>query len=184
MKVLLLNASPKSTGATQEILSIVNSQIPSAVTTKIVCLGDLNIQYCKGCKTCYNTCQCTINDDMISLINQLDEADIVVIAAPSYWGDVPGQFKVFIDRCTVYSETNPNPNHKTLKPDKKCYAIALRTGTRPIECEHIIKTIAHWCGHMKIDMADSMFFCEINDKEDIVSRKGDILKKTEKWFNQ
>ena len=27
-------------------------------------------------------------------------ADIVVSVSPSYWADMPGQFKVFIDWCT------------------------------------------------------------------------------------
>ncbi len=183
MKVLLLNASAKSTGATQEILSIINSQISSIVKTKVVCLGDLNIEYCKGCKICYDTCQCVLDDDVLSLINQLDEADVVVIAAPSYWADVPGQFKVFIDRCTAYSNTNPNLNHKTLMSGKRCYAIALRTGTRSAECEHIIESISHWCGHMNIDFIDSMFFCEINDKEDISKHKESIVAKAEEWFS-
>ena len=104
---------------------------------------------------------------MESLIEKIDNVDILVIAAPSYWADVPGQFKVFIDRCTVYSETNPNPAHRELKLGKKCYGIALRTGRRTVECEHIIETIGHWCGHMKIDMAGSMYFCEIKDKADV-----------------
>ena len=107
---------------------------------------------------------------------------ILVITAPSYWGDVPGQFKVFIDRCTVYSETNPNPAHRVLKPGKKCFGIALRQGTRPMECEHIIETIEHWCGHMKIDMIDSVYFCEMKDKADAVKIADSICLKAKDWF--
>lgn len=95
---------------------------------------------------------------------------------------VPGQFKVFIDRCTVYSDTNPNAGHRTLKSPKKCYAIALRAGTRPVECEHIIETVKHWCGHMKIDMLDSMYFCGINDKRDIDEHKSYLCEKAKAWF--
>jgi multimeric flavodoxin WrbA len=119
---------------------------------------------------------------MDSLINQIDDSDIIVIAAPSYWADVPGQFKVFIDRCTLYSETNPNPSHRILKSGKKSYVVALRTGTRPIECEHIIETIKHWGGHMNIDTIDSMYFCEIKDKEDILKHKDKIISKAKEWF--
>lgn len=69
-----------------------------------------------------------------------------------------------------------------MKSGKKCYAIALRTGKRPGECEHIIESIRHWCGHMKIDMIDSMYFCEINNRDDIARYKDSIKKKTNEWL--
>lgn len=56
MKVLLLNASPKNNGATQEILSIVKDQLPPDTSAELVCLGDMNIEYCIGDRTCYETC--------------------------------------------------------------------------------------------------------------------------------
>ena len=182
MKVLLLNASPKNDGATQEILNIVKNQLPPDVHVELLCLGDMNISYCLGDRTCYDTCKCVQPDDMEALIDKIDDADILVIASPSYWADVPGQFKVFIDRCTVYSETNPNPAHRVLKSDKKCYGIAIRTGTRPTECEHIIETITHWCGHMKIDMIDSIYFCEIKDKSHVIKITDDVCSKAKEWF--
>ena len=55
----------------------------------------------------------------------MDEADVLILAVPSYWGDVPAQLKAFIDRCTPYANTNPNPAHKTLRPGKKCFGISL-----------------------------------------------------------
>ena len=183
MQVLLLNASPKNYGATQEILKIVRGQLPQSTTSELVCLGDVRIDYCVGDKACYDTCKCIISDDMEQLIDKVDNADVLVIAAPSYWADVPAHFKAFIDRCTAYSDTNPNPAHRALKSGKKCYGIALRTGTRPIECEHIIETINHWCGHMGIDMAGSTYFCKIEDVADITKVTDLIVEKAEAWFD-
>lgn len=182
MKALLLNASPKNHGATQEILNIVKNQLPSEISAELLCLGDVHIGYCLGDRSCYDTCKCVQHDDMELFINKIDDADILVIAAPSYWADVPGQFKVFIDRCTVFSETNPNPAHRVLRSGKKCYGIALRTGMRTMECEHIIETINHWCGHMKIDMVDSVYFCEIKDKADVKNVTNSICTKAKEWF--
>ncbi len=182
MNVLLFNASPKKNGATQEILAIMKEQISTDVNVDMLCLGDFNIAYCLGEKCCYETCTCIQEDDMQQIIDRIDQADKIVIVAPSYWADVPGQFKVFIDRCTPYSDTNPNQEHRKLKAGKVCYAVALRTGTRPMECEHIIDTIKHWCGHMKIEMPDSMYFCGINDKADIGLYQDQIAKKAIEWF--
>ena len=73
---------------------------------------------------------------------------------------------------------------RVLKVGRKCYGIALRTGFRPFECEHIIDTIEHWCGHMGIEMAGSMFFCGINDREDIQQYKDLIREKTAEWISK
>ena len=70
MKVLLLNASPKNYGATQEILNIVKSQLPPDVSSELLCLGDINIAYCIGDRTCYDTCKCIQHDDMESLMKK------------------------------------------------------------------------------------------------------------------
>lgn len=184
MKVLLMNASPKADGATQEILLTVKSALPQGYETEMLCLGDVKIGFCLGEKTCYETGRCILDDDMNTVMNLIDAADALVIAAPSYWADVPAQFKAFIDRCTVYGDTNPNPTRRTLKPGKKCYAAALRAGTRTTECEHIIETIAHWCGHMQIEPAGSMFFCGISDKLDTEKHKPEIISKTKSWFSE
>ena len=180
MKVLLLNAGAKDYGATQEILLTIQEEIPKSDSVECICLGNVDIQFCKGCKSCYDTCECVQSDDVENILNAIDASDMIIVAAPSYWADIPGQFKVFIDRCTPYSDTNPNPNHRTLKSGKRCYGIA--TGTKPMECEHIIQSMEHWCGHMKICMADSMYFCGINGKEDVEQYKEQIKEKAKEWF--
>ncbi len=182
MKVFLLNASPKSCGATQEILLTMQGALPAQVESELVCLGDADIQYCLGCKKCYETGQCVRKDGMAELLGKLDAADAFFIAAPSYWADVPAQFKAFIDRCTPFSDTNPHPGHWTLGTGKRCYAIALRTGSSSGECQHIIDTIAHWCGHMGVEMAGSMYFCGIEGKRDIAPHKPAIHAQVKEWF--
>lgn len=182
MNILLLNAGAKNNGATQEILNVIQQEISQDHKISNLCLGDVNLKFCKGCLSCYQTCRCVLSDDMESIIAKINDADILVIAAPSYWADIPGQFKVFIDRCTPYSNTNPHLEHIPLKAGIKCYAIALRTGTRSVECEHILDTIQHWCGHMNINMVDSLYFCGITDRQDIEEHRALIAKKAKNWF--
>lgn len=182
MNVLLLNLSPKNDGATQEILKILQEAAPGEAQTELLCLGDFSIGYCRGCKACYKTGQCVIQDDMQTLMKKLQKADVLVLAAPSYWADVPGICKSFIDRCTPYGDTNPNPERPALAKGKRCYGIALRTGVRPMECEHILQTIEHWCGHMGIEMQEGIFFCQIEDKKDIIPHKAMLYEKAKTWL--
>lgn len=39
-------------------------------------------------------------------MEQYEWADKIVSVSPSYWADIPGQFKVFIDRCTPWCNTH------------------------------------------------------------------------------
>lgn len=182
MNVLFLNLSPKNSGATQEILKTLREAAPVEAQTELICLGDLEIGYCRGCKACYQTGKCVVKDDMQALMDKLQKADVLVMAAPSYWADVPGICKSFIDRCTPYGDTNPDPARPRLTAGKRCYGIALRTGTRPMECEHILGTIEHWCGHMGIEMAEGIYFCQIEDKRDIEPHKALLREKAGVWF--
>lgn len=182
MKILLMNMSPKNYGATQEILKTLREAAPEGVQTELVCLGDMEIGYCKGCKSCYETGECVVKDDMRALMDRLEAADVLVMAAPSYWADVPGVCKSFFDRCTPFGNTNPDPVHPALGEGKKCYGIALRAGARPMECEHILASIEHWCGHMGLEMAEGIYFCQIEDKSDIEPHKALLREKAGGWF--
>ncbi len=182
MRILLMNMSPKNYGATQEILKTMQEAAPKGASTELVCLGDWEIGYCKGCKACYQTRACVIKDGMEPLLHKLGQADVLVLAAPSYWADVPGVCKSFIDRCTAYSDTNPDPEAPRLAAGKRCYGIALRTGKRPVECEHILQTIEHWCGHMGAAYAEGLYFCQIEDKKDIDPHKALLREKAAAWF--
>ena len=69
MRILLLNLSPKNYGATQEILKTLQEAAPKEAETELVCLGDWDIRYCKGCKACYKTRACVVQDDMRALMD-------------------------------------------------------------------------------------------------------------------
>ncbi len=191
MRTLIVNGSPVNNGATAELVKIIASclqeraeaqTVQTRQTIQTVCLGDLDVQFCKGCKTCYETATCFQDDGVAYLFDQMDQSDNIVFVVPSYWADVPGQLKTFFDRCTPYSNTNPNPLHKRLSGGKKGYAVSLRTGAHPVECEHIIESIKHYCGHMEIEMCDSFYMCEIKDARDVIARKDQVIEHCSRWI--
>ena len=97
---------------------------------------------------------------------------MIVAVSPSYWADVPGQFKAFIDRCTPWSNTH-DP-HRVLPSGKKGYAVALRTGPNMKECDKICDTLEHFYGHLDIEKCGRLGLCSIEYKDDVESRKQDI----------
>ena len=96
----------------------------------------------------------------------------IISVSPSYWADIPGQFKAFIDRCTPWCNTHEP--HATLSLGKKGYSIALRTGPGMKECNRIIESIEHFYGHLEIEPSGSLGLCSIEYKEDLENRKSEI----------
>ncbi len=64
------------------------------------------------------------------------------------------------------------------------YAITLRTGPNPAECEGIIKMTNHFYGHMEITEKESTYFCGIKDINDIEIKRDRIKSLCDVWFNR
>ena len=172
MKALIINCSPVRNGATNEIVGIVSAELSRKYETKTVCIDDYDVAFCKGCRSCHRTAICVQTDGAQELMTEFERADIIVCAAPSYWADVPGQFKVFIDRCTPYSNTHEP--HASLSKGKKGYALVLRTGPNMKECERLIQTIEHFYGHLEIECCGHLGLCSIENKDDVTPRTQEI----------
>lgn len=174
MKVLVMNCSPVRNGATAEIVNIVSDCLKEKYDVRSICIDDFDISFCKGCRNCHNTDKCIQDDDVVKIIQQYEWADIIISVSPSYWADIPGQFKAFIDRCTPWCNTH-DP-HATISSGKKGYSIALRTGPSMRECSRVIESIEHFYGHLEIECCDSLGLCSVEYKEAVEQRKNEIIK--------
>ena len=173
MKALVINCSPVRDGATAEIARIAAGKLAERYDTKIICIDDYRFAFCKGCRSCHSSASCVLSDDVELLMDEFAKADIVVCVSPSYWADVPGQFKAFIDRCTPWCNTHKP--HRTIPAGKKGYAIALRTGPGMKECERIIGSIEHFYGHLEIACCGSLGLCGVAHREAVQGRAEEIL---------
>ena len=113
-----------------------------------------------------------MDDDVTRLMDEFEQADVIVCVSPSYWADVPGQFKAFIDRCTPWCNTHEP--HARLSPGKRGYAVALRTGPGMRECERIIGSIEHFYGHLEIECRGRLGLCGVERREDVDDRLDEI----------
>ena len=172
MNILLVNCSPVRNGATAEIIKIIHSFLSEKHDIRSICIDDYDIKFCKGCRSCHKTAKCVQNDDVIKIIEEYEWADIIISVSPSYWADIPGQFKVFIDRCTPWCNTHEP--HATISSGKKGYSIALRTGPNMKECNRIIESIEHFYGHLEITPSGSLGLCSIEYKEALEDRIDEI----------
>jgi Multimeric flavodoxin WrbA len=182
MNILLINCSPVKNGATAEIVNTVNSIMEAKNNVRSICIDDYEIKFCKGCRTCHKTAKCILDDDVIRVIEEYTKADIIISVSPSYWADIPGQFKAFIDRCTPWCNTHEP--HATIGQGKKGYSIALRTGPSMKECNRIIESLEHFYGHLEIASKGNLGLCSIENKSDVEKGRSEIEEFCNKMIQQ
>lgn len=108
MKTVAILGSPRpksnSTALARKILEVAGAQ--GAETQEFV-LNKLQFKGCQACETCKTKLDhCVLEDDLTQVLEAIHQADAVVMATPSYFGEVSGQFKSFFDR--TYSFLNPD----------------------------------------------------------------------------
>jgi len=111
VKVLGIIGSPRRENTYKLVEAVVKAVAQKKnVETELVHLADFDIKHCSGCSDfCEKTGECKIQDDMQKLYSKLKEADVLLIGTPTYYWNVTGLVKNFIDR------TNPLYHTESLK---------------------------------------------------------------------
>lgn len=100
MNIILLNGSPRKTGATATALSIIQQELAkqNRIKAEIVHIADINMDFCRGCSQCFKTGQCFMQDDAEALSQRIAQGDGVIIGSPTYESNISGQLKTLLDR--------------------------------------------------------------------------------------
>jgi len=69
---------------------------------QVVYPNRLGISPCLSCNACFKTGACIQRDELTALYDRFVEADHLVVATPIYFTNVPGHFKVLIDRFQCF----------------------------------------------------------------------------------
>jgi multimeric flavodoxin WrbA len=100
MKVLGLSGSMRKEGNTAQLIKIILQRCEDAgIKTEFVSLAGKKIMPCLGCEKCKVEKWC-INeaDDWNAIVKKMIASDVLIIGSPTYYYDVCGQLKNFIDR--------------------------------------------------------------------------------------
>lgn len=108
MKIIAINGSPKKERNTAFLLQAVLQAVENlGVESELINLTDYNIKPCIGCNKCLRAGICSIQDDDMKMLDEkMLNADGIVFGSPSYFMNVTGLMKNFIDRTRplhVYS---------------------------------------------------------------------------------
>jgi len=98
MKITAICGSPRK-GNSYSTLNTIAENHPD-MEHKLVMLGEANLEPCKGCYVCVHKGEdkCPLKDDMNIIVDEIMDADGIILATPVYNNHVSSLTKSFIDR--------------------------------------------------------------------------------------
>jgi len=110
--VLAILGSPHVNGTTAAMLDVAvrKAEKNDYKVTKIN-LYQKKLSFCTGCRNCMDTKVCVQKDDIQEIAALLQKCQLVILAAPVYWANVPAPVKNLFDRLlgTAMEETDTFP---------------------------------------------------------------------------
>ena len=112
MKVIAFNGSARKDGNTAILINHVFGELRNeGIETELYQLSGKKIHGCTACKKCAENQdqRCSFEDDILNeCIEKMLEAEGIILASPTYVGDVTGQMKALIDRAGFVAKMNGN----------------------------------------------------------------------------
>src|ERR1700676_115751 len=95
--------------------------------TKKFYLIEKHIEYCRNCRACTQEAgsvrgACAIHDDMPSILQEIDDADAVVLGSPVNFYNVTAVFRTFLERlvgCAYWPWGQPAPKPRSKELPRK-----------------------------------------------------------------
>ena len=132
MKVIAINGSPRKTWNTAKMLeSALDGAKEAGAEIKLVNLIDLKFKGCTSCFGCKRLGgpsygKCAMRDDLTQVLNDVWDADVLIIGSPVYFGNVTADLRAFLERLW-FSILMYNKEHMVRTPKKMPVKIILTT---------------------------------------------------------
>ncbi|PKL69662.1 MAG: flavodoxin [Methanomicrobiales archaeon HGW-Methanomicrobiales-1] len=115
MKVLAINGSPRKTWNTAMLLqNALDGAASTGAETELIHLYDLDFKGCTSCFACKlkggkSYGKCAMQDGLTPVLEQIQDADALVLGSPIYFGTVTGEMRCFMERLLFpyLAYTNP-----------------------------------------------------------------------------
>jgi len=114
MNVIALNGSPHHRSNTYLAIRTVLGEVEAeGIETQILQVGSHPVTGCIACSKCFKEGHCVVPDEQFEEWAQiLYQADGVLLAAPAYYGSIPGVMKTFLDRFFYQARSRARMRHK------------------------------------------------------------------------
>ncbi len=148
-KILAFNGSPRKTGNTSFLLQrFLEGAAEQNAATETLHPHELNVEYCHGCLRCNILKKCSLrDDDWDEVAEKIEQADVLVFAAPVYFHHLPGPMKIILDRFRSFVHvqmTETGLIHTPWKKWNKDFVLMLSLGSSdPSDAAPIIELFGY-----------------------------------------
>ena len=113
MKILTILGSPRKKGNTDKVLTMFEDNVAENHDVERINITQYKVGGCLGCYTCKEKKDepgCVQEDDALTILDKMIQADAIVYATPLYCWSFTSQIKPLIDRhfCLVSGEGTPD----------------------------------------------------------------------------
>ncbi|MDR2866301.1 MAG: flavodoxin family protein [Methanomassiliicoccaceae archaeon] len=119
MRIAALNGSPRLIGNTTSAVNVILDELEKqGFRTEHIQIYGSMMTPCNDCGSCVirGDGRCIIEDDDMNMyMDRLIAADGVIIASPSYYGGIPGQLKILLERITTAASNRTGGNRLARK---------------------------------------------------------------------
>jgi multimeric flavodoxin WrbA len=184
MKILGICGSLREESNTNKLVQKVVES--SGCEYELINLAGKDIKPCTGCAHCMmNDGECAIKDDMQPLYDKILNADALVVGSPTYFLDVSGAVKCFIDRnmALYYRGIGPDAEIAVLgkRPlsGKPAVSITTVAGGGHERTKETLKMFLDYCHKMKIvaELAEPVGMNDVHDMPEVLKRAEEAGKK-------
>ena len=136
-KVYIVSSTPRKNG-NSEILANEFARGAEEAGNSVIKINvrELDLKFCIGCLYCQSHDKCVLSDEMNSLYNDIQTADVLVFATPIYYYEMSGQLKTFLDRL--------NPLYPRKNNFKDVYLLATAADSEDSAIDGAIKGVQGW----------------------------------------
>lgn len=105
MKIVAVVGSYRAQGVTEALVEeVLRGARERGADTETVRLRELDMRHCANCRACMQAPgeargRCVIEDDLPGVLERIDQAHALVLAAPVNIGNVTALMRIFMERC-------------------------------------------------------------------------------------
>jgi len=170
MNVLGINGSPRTGGNTDVLLdeALKGARAKGSRIEKSI-LNNLKFSPCQECENVRDDGTCIIEDDLQPIYQKIDEADVIILASPIFFGSLSAQMKMMIDRFQCLWRAKYVIKRDMGEKKKKGGFISVEASTREDFFDNAKSIIKNFFAVIDVDYQEELL-CPG------VSEKGDMLK--------
>ena len=167
VRVLGILGSPRRGGNTDLLLAeFMRGASSKGADVRTIVLNSLKFIPCQHCDACLKAGICRVKDDMQTVYEEMEKADVIVIAAPIHFMGLSAQAKAMIDRCQCLWARKYVLKVPPLSRERQRKGFFVSVGGTRIKnmFEPSLATVRTWFRILDIAYAGELLFSGIDEK--------------------